>query len=48
MALAIAPEPVPLSKGDDDVWRIAGSRVTLDTVTAEFGRGDGTAAGFRT
>lgn len=40
MALAVAPEPVPLAKGDDAVWRVAGTRVTLDTLVAAFGRGD--------
>lgn len=40
MALAVDPEPVPLMKGDDQVWRVAGTRVTLDTLVAAFERGD--------
>ena len=34
-----AAEPIPLTTGDDGVIRVAGTRVTLDTVIASFADG---------
>jgi uncharacterized protein (DUF433 family) len=39
MALAVAPEPIPLATDADGVVRIAGARVTLDTLVAAFREG---------
>ncbi len=39
MALMIANEPIPLEVDADDVVRIAGTRVTLDTLVAAFEEG---------
>ena len=39
MALTIAHETVPLETGSDGVVRIAGTRVTLETVIAAFSDG---------
>ncbi|MBI2941699.1 MAG: DUF433 domain-containing protein [Chloroflexi bacterium] len=36
MTLRIEAEPIPLERGPDDVVRIRGSRVTLDTLVAAF------------
>ena len=36
---AAAVEPIPLVKGDDGVIRVAGTRVTLDTLIAAFNAG---------
>lgn len=29
-------QPVPLTRGADGVWRVAGSRVTLDSIVHQF------------
>ncbi len=39
MTLEIELEPVPLAVDDDGVVRVAGTRVTLDTVVAAFEQG---------
>ena len=39
MKLLIYPETAPLTTGEDDVVRIANSRVTLDTVIYAFNEG---------
>lgn len=39
MALAIKSEPVPLDASSDGIVRVAGTRVTLDTVVAVFKQG---------
>ncbi len=39
MTLSIAAEPVPLNAGEDGVIRVAGTRVTLDTVVTAFQQG---------
>ncbi len=39
MTLEIALEPVPLSLDDEGVVRVAGTRVTLETVVAAFEQG---------
>ncbi len=39
MTLEIELEPVPLSVDDDGVVRVAGTRVTLDTVVMAFEQG---------
>ncbi|MFV9504238.1 MAG: DUF433 domain-containing protein [Oscillochloridaceae bacterium umkhey_bin13] len=36
MTLAVSPETIPLQAGSDGVVRIAGTRVTLDTVVGAF------------
>jgi uncharacterized protein (DUF433 family) len=36
MSLAIQPSPVPLREDADHVVRVAGTRVTLDTIVAAF------------
>lgn len=40
MTIGVAPEPVPLESDADDVVRVGGSRVTLDTLVAAFRAGD--------
>jgi len=39
MALASAAQPVPLAVDGDDVVRVGGTRVTLDTVIGAFNEG---------
>jgi uncharacterized protein (DUF433 family) len=39
MSLGLAAEPMPFSTDADGVVRIAGTRVTLDTLVAAFGDG---------
>ena len=39
MGLTIAHEPVPLQSSEDGVVRVAGTRVTLDTVVSAFDEG---------
>lgn len=39
MTLSVGPETMPLQTGVDGVVRIAGTRVTLDTVVAAFCEG---------
>src|SRR6266478_4426378 len=39
MSLLVATEPIPLSTDADGVVRIAGTRVTLDTIVAAFREG---------
>ena len=39
MSLSIKAEPVPLSADADGVYRVAGSRVTLDTVVSAYQEG---------
>ena len=39
MSVTIADEPIPLEPGNDGVIRIAGTRVTLDTVVTAFHQG---------
>ena len=39
MSVSIADEPIPLEPGNDGVIRIAGTRVTLDTVVTAFQHG---------
>ena len=39
MTTALAMEPIPLMTGDDGVIRVAGTRVTLDTLAAAFSAG---------
>ncbi len=39
MSVSIAAEPLPLSTGDDGVIRVAGTRVTLDSVVTAFQQG---------
>jgi uncharacterized protein (DUF433 family) len=39
MDLSIEAQPIPLNAGDDGVIRVAGTRVTLDTVVAAFQQG---------
>ncbi len=40
MSLVIEPtQPVPLAAGSDGVIRVAGTRVTLDTIASAFERG---------
>lgn len=39
MPLPLAAEPPPLTLGDDEVVRVGGSRVTLDTVVEAFREG---------
>jgi uncharacterized protein (DUF433 family) len=39
MSLVIAAEPVPLAADADGVYRVAGTRVTLDTVVAAYQEG---------
>ena len=39
MPLAIANEPIALEMTADGVWRVGGTRVTLDTVIAAFNEG---------
>jgi uncharacterized protein (DUF433 family) len=36
MQLVIESEPTPIDGGDDGIYRVAGTRVTLDTVVAAF------------
>ena len=36
MQLVIEAEPVPIAAGDDGVYRVGGTRVTLDSVVAAF------------
>lgn len=36
MALAVVPDPVPLDTDRDGVFRVGGTRVTLDTVVGAF------------
>jgi len=40
MSLSVAAEPVPLSTDSQGVIRVAGTRVTLDTVVAAYNKGD--------
>ncbi|HTE66071.1 MAG TPA: DUF433 domain-containing protein [Candidatus Binatia bacterium] len=40
MSIAATPEPVLLATDADGVVRVAGSRVTLDTLVASFHTGD--------
>jgi uncharacterized protein (DUF433 family) len=40
MAIVIDSNPVPLETTDDGVLRLAGTRVTLDTIIAAFNRGE--------
>lgn len=40
MSLPLATEPIPLSTDSDGVVRVAGTRVTLDTVVAAFRAGE--------
>lgn len=39
MSIALQPEPLPMEMDRDGVIRIAGTRVTLETVVAAFLRG---------
>lgn len=39
MTAAVAEQPVPLTLGEDGVFRVAGTRVTLDTVVDAFKTG---------
>ncbi len=39
MPTLIPSQPVPLERGPDDVIRVKGSRVTLDTIVAAFADG---------
>jgi len=39
MSQALSSEPLPLETGPDDVIRVRGTRVTLDTVWAVFHEG---------
>ena len=39
MAIKITTEPVPLAMDNDGVIRVAGTRITLDTVIAAFNEG---------
>jgi len=39
MSLAIAAKPVSLEKDNDGVFRVGGTRVTLDTIIAAFTEG---------
>jgi len=39
MSLAIEAEPAPLTMSSDGVVRVAGTRVTLDTIVAAFKQG---------
>ena len=39
MTAAVAEQPVPLKLGEDGVFRVAGTRVTLDTVVDAFKTG---------
>lgn len=39
MSLSLEAEPVPLQAGDDGTVRVAGTRVSLDTVAAAFNAG---------
>jgi len=39
MPTVIPSQPVPLERGTDDVIRVKGSRVTLDTIVAAFADG---------
>lgn len=39
MSLVIAPQPIPLIEDVDGVMRVAGTRVTLDTVVTAFDQG---------
>lgn len=39
MAIAIAPEPMPLETDSDGAVRVGGTRVTLDTLVAAFQTG---------
>lgn len=40
MAVAVDPEPVPLTRDEHGAWRVGGTRVTLETLVAAFDRGD--------
>jgi uncharacterized protein (DUF433 family) len=40
MAQSVATEPVPLARDADGVMRVAGTRVTLDTVITAYKNGD--------
>lgn len=42
MSLIVDPEPVPLVRDERGVWRVGGTRVTLETLVAAFNRGDAT------
>ncbi len=39
MSLAIAAKPVSIEKDNDGVFRVGGTRVTLDTIIAAFNEG---------
>ena len=39
MVLALQPDPMPLSAGEDGVIRVVGTRVTLDAIVAAFDTG---------
>ncbi len=39
MAEALTTEPIPLVTGNDDVMRVRGTRVTLETVWSAFAEG---------
>jgi uncharacterized protein (DUF433 family) len=39
MTLAAAAEPLPLKADQDGVWRVGGTRVSLDTVVGAYGAG---------
>jgi uncharacterized protein (DUF433 family) len=39
MSLAIATKPISLEKDNDGVFRVGGTRVTLDTIVAAFTEG---------
>jgi uncharacterized protein (DUF433 family) len=39
MSLILDAEPVPLQTDADDVVRVGGTRVTLDTIVGAFGQG---------
>lgn len=40
MSLVIMPEVIPISTDEDGVMRIAGTRVTLDTIIAAYFQGE--------
>ena len=39
MSVSISHEPIPLEPGNDGVLRIAGTRITLDTLVTAFQQG---------
>lgn len=39
MSAAVAPEPIPLSRDADQVIRVGGTRVTLETIVDVFNTG---------